>query len=233
MLELFEDGVPPGAAEVSIKTVRLDGARQVFAMADRGGFLESAKPVPEPHEFTALVRICGHEFPVSFEEGHDPAHGAADRDNNIQAAIIHVMADVAVSVLVIVGLLLALAFGWLWMDPLAGIAGAFVIASWSWALVRDTGAILLDMVPDRSVARACARRSRLRAIGSPTCTCGARPGAPRGHRVGAHRTGAGPSSRGPGCLGSVRSRISRSRWSEHARSSVLLKGTGCWPEWTV
>ena len=34
------------------------------------------------------------------------------------------MADAAVSVLVIVGLLLARAFGWLWMDPLAGFIGA-------------------------------------------------------------------------------------------------------------
>jgi len=55
------------------------------------------------------------------------------------------MADAAVSVLVIVGLLLARAFGWLWMDPLAGIVGACVIASWAYGLVRDTGAILLDM----------------------------------------------------------------------------------------
>ena len=53
------------------------------------------------------------------------------RDNNMRAAIIHVMADAAVSVLVIVGLMLAGLFGWLWMDPLAGIVGAFVIASWS------------------------------------------------------------------------------------------------------
>ena len=62
------------------------------------------------------------------------------------------MADAAVSVLVIVGLLLARAFGWLWMDPLAGFVGAFVIASWSYGLVRDTGAILLDMNPDRRMA---------------------------------------------------------------------------------
>ena len=44
-----------------------------------------------------------------------------DRDNNMRAAVIHVMADAAVSVLVITGLLLARTFGWLWMDPLAGI----------------------------------------------------------------------------------------------------------------
>jgi Co/Zn/Cd efflux system component len=58
------------------------------------------------------------------------------------------MADAAVSVLVILGLLLARTFGWLWMDPLAGIVGALVIASWAYGLVRDTGAILLDMNPD-------------------------------------------------------------------------------------
>jgi Co/Zn/Cd efflux system component len=38
------------------------------------------------------------------------------------------------------------------MDPLAGILGACVIASWSLGLVRATGAILLDMNPDRPMA---------------------------------------------------------------------------------
>lgn len=56
--------------------------------------------------------------------------------------------NAAVSVLVIVGLLLARTFGWLWMDPLAGLIGAFVIANWSFGLLRDTGGILLDRNPD-------------------------------------------------------------------------------------
>jgi hypothetical protein len=70
----------------------------------------------------------------------------------MRAAIVHVMADAAVSPMVIVGLTLARQFGWLWMDPLAGLVGAFVIASWSAALIRDTGAVLLDMNPDRDMA---------------------------------------------------------------------------------
>ena len=49
------------------------------------------------------------------------------------------------------GLVLALVFGWLWMDPLAGIVGACVIASWAYGLIRSTGAILLDMSPDREM----------------------------------------------------------------------------------
>jgi len=85
---------------------------------------------------------------------HDHAgHGAHHRDNNMRAAVVHVVADAAVSVLVIVGLILARLFGWLWMDPLAGIVGALVIASWSVSLIRDTGAILLDMNPDRTLGQ--------------------------------------------------------------------------------
>ena len=162
VLEVFEDGVPPrfrlraenGAALLasiaSIETVRPDGARQLFAFEDRGDYLESIDEIPEPHAFGANVRIGEQTYPVEFEE-HEHAHGSTARDHNMRAALIHVMADAAVSVLVIVGLLLARAFGWLWMDPLAGMIGACVIASWSFGLIRDTGAILLDMNPDRSM----------------------------------------------------------------------------------
>lgn len=69
------------------------------------------------------------------------------RDHNMRAAYIHVIADAAVSVLAIIGLVLARTFGWLWMDPLAGFIGALVIANWSYGLIRDTGAILVDLNP--------------------------------------------------------------------------------------
>src|SRR3984893_18283524 len=131
--------------------MRPDGTRQQFTMMEREGYLESVEEIPEPHSFVARLRIGRDEHSVAFEE-HEHAHGRAQRDNNMRAAVIHVIADAAVSVLVIVGLLLARVFGWLWMDPLAGIAGACVIASWSFGLIRDTGAILLDMNPDPRMA---------------------------------------------------------------------------------
>lgn len=156
-----EAGELPDAERVEIETVRPDGSRQVFAFTNRGAHLQSIDDIPEPHEFTAILRIAGEERTIAFEEhGHHAEHGheghahgavAASRDNNMRAAVIHVAADAAVSVLVIVGLLLARAFGWLWMDPLAGTVGALVIASWSFGLIRDTASVLLDMNPDQAL----------------------------------------------------------------------------------
>ena len=162
-LSIFEDGVPPrfrlrggqavASGPVTIETERPDGARQVFAMRDAGGYWESADEIPEPHAFTASVWLGGQPGErVVFAEHHH-ADAKAHRDNNMRAALVHVIADAAVSVLVIGGLSLAWGFGWVWMDPLAGIIGAGVIANWSYGLLRDTGAILLDMNPDQTVTR--------------------------------------------------------------------------------
>jgi cation diffusion facilitator family transporter len=163
VLQIFEKGVPPRfrlnaetgarplAKDVGLETERPDGTRQRFAMIERDGYLESAEEIPEPHAFTVRLRIRDSEYPLVFEE-HEIAEGIAARDNNMRAAVIHVMADAAVSVMVIVGLLLARTFGWLWMDGMAGFIGACVIASWSYGLIRDAGSILLDMNPDVRMA---------------------------------------------------------------------------------
>ena len=68
------------------------------------------------------------------------------------------MADAAVSVLVIIGLVAGRQFGWIWMDPLMGIIATTVILSWSWSLVRAAGAVLLDVSPDPALAAKIAAR---------------------------------------------------------------------------
>lgn len=167
-VEIFEYDVPPrfrvramsgplpAASDLTIETVKPDGSHQHFSFEARGGYLESRDEIPEPHAFVArigLVRAGQTEMrELAFEEHDHGADGRHHRDYNMRAAVIHVMADAAVSVLVIAGLLLARTFGWLWMDPLAGLIGAVVIASWSAGLLRDTGAILLDRTPDPHIA---------------------------------------------------------------------------------
>jgi cation diffusion facilitator family transporter len=141
------DGASPEVASIELR--RPDGRRETYALVARDDALFSEATLPEPHAFVAALRVGANVGEAAFVEpdpGH--AHDSVHRDNNLRAAIVHVMADAAVSILVIVGLLLARGFGWLWMDPLAGLAGAGVIVSWSIGLIRDAGAVLLDVNPD-------------------------------------------------------------------------------------
>ena len=102
----------------------------------------------------------GHQHASHHDEhdhdGHDHHHADHARDHhrdlNLRAAYVHVLADAAVSILAIVGLLAGRELGWIWMDPVMGIVGACVIANWSWGLVRAAGATLLDLLPDKALA---------------------------------------------------------------------------------
>jgi len=89
----------------------------------------------------------GHPHEHASTHAHGHAHGHR-RDNNLRAAYLHVMTDALTSVLAIVALLLGRNYGWLWADPAMGIVGAVVIARWAWGLLRDTGCVLLDAVPE-------------------------------------------------------------------------------------
>ena len=81
--------------------------------------------------------------------GHDHAHGHSHgHDNNMRAAYVHVLADAATSVLAIIALAAGYYFGLGLLDPICGLVGAFVIASWSYGLIRDSAMVLLDADAD-------------------------------------------------------------------------------------
>lgn len=96
----------------------------------------------------------GHDH---HHHGHHGHHGHHHHDNNLRSAYFHVLADALTSVLAILALTAGLLLGWVWLDPVMGIVGAIVIARWSWSLLRDTASVLVDAVPDRSIAREIAR----------------------------------------------------------------------------
>ena len=89
----------------------------------------------------------GHDHHHSHDSDSHGHHHAAATDNNLRAAYLHVLADALTSVLAIAALIFGSLYGWNWMDPAMGIVGGLVIARWSWGLMRDTGAVLLDYLP--------------------------------------------------------------------------------------
>ena len=170
-LSIFEDGVPPrfqlrhfqdpaaaalAPGDVVLITLREPGAEQRFTLRDAGDCWESVEVIPEPHAFELRVEAgAGTEAfatTLHYEEEPGHAHGDHHRDHNMRAAFVHVAADAAVSILAILGLAAGKYFGLTFMDPVMGIVGALVIANWSFGLLRDTGAILLDMNPDRALS---------------------------------------------------------------------------------
>jgi cation diffusion facilitator family transporter len=100
----------------------------------------------------------GHGHHHHHDHGHDHHHGHG-QDNNLRAAYLHVLADALTSVLAIVALLLGRAYGWFWADPVMGIVGAIVISRWSWGLIKDSGGVLLDRVPEGGHIEAKVRKA--------------------------------------------------------------------------
>lgn len=99
-----------------------------------------------------LMGGAGHHHPHHHHEtdhDHDGHHHGHGHDNNLRSAYLHVLADALTSVLAILALLAGRYFGLYWMDPAMGIVGAIVIARWSWSLMRDTAAVLLDATDER------------------------------------------------------------------------------------
>jgi cation diffusion facilitator family transporter len=87
--------------------------------------------------------------------GHDhDEHAHHHHDHNLRAAYFHVLADALTSVLAIAALVTGSLYDWVWMDPAMGIVGALVIARWSWGLMRDSGAVLLDAGADPRLPQA-------------------------------------------------------------------------------
>src|SRR5271156_3259518 len=94
-----------------------------------------------------------HDHDNHDHDDHDHAHGAHHQDSNYRAAYVHVLADALTSVLTITGVSAAWAFGWTFMDPVVGLVGMIVILSWGLSLVRSAGGVLLDTVPDPTLAQ--------------------------------------------------------------------------------
>lgn len=91
----------------------------------------------------------GHSYSHHTHSGHGHSHDV--HDLNHRAAFLHVVADAVTSVLAILALIAGKYFGWNFLDPILGIVGAFLVANWSWSLIRQTGKTLLDAEMDEPV----------------------------------------------------------------------------------
>ncbi|MGI9629174.1 MAG: cation diffusion facilitator family transporter [Longimicrobiales bacterium] len=74
-------------------------------------------------------------------------HAGKDHDLNIRGAYLHMAADAAVSVGVVVSGVVILNTGWLWVDPAVSLVIVLVILAGTWGLFRDSLDLAVDAVP--------------------------------------------------------------------------------------
>ena len=88
-LSIYEAGIPPhfrltggDFSQVTVTTIRPDGAEQVFGFIRSGDFWQSRDAIPEPHGFDVALEVThgghAHTYQTEFaehEHGHEHGHG--------------------------------------------------------------------------------------------------------------------------------------------------------------
>jgi pyridinium-3,5-bisthiocarboxylic acid mononucleotide nickel chelatase len=73
-----KSATPPAAGAVTLETIRAGKKRQTFKFKQAGDYLEASALLPEPHEFTAVVKLKrgkrAEQHVTQFVEAHDHAH---------------------------------------------------------------------------------------------------------------------------------------------------------------
>lgn len=107
---------------------------------------------------SAVILGRAHDHGHDHGHAHGNAHGHGGHghrhqhdDLNLKAAYVHVIADAATSVLAIIALVGGWLYGWDWLDPVMGIVGALLVATWAQGLLIETGKVLLDREMDHPV----------------------------------------------------------------------------------
>ena len=74
-------------------------------------------------------------------------HGGRQESLNVRGAWLHVLSDALGSVQAILAGALILAFGWWWVDPAASVLIGLLVIHSSWALMRESVAVLMEGAP--------------------------------------------------------------------------------------
>ena len=101
---------------------------------------------PEPIETGTVIWVAAAGVLVNGFTAYLFASGSKS-DINIRGAYLHMAADAAVTVGVIVAAIVIGFTGWDWIDPAVSLVIGFVILVGTWGLLRDSTRLAMDAVP--------------------------------------------------------------------------------------
>ncbi len=101
---------------------------------------------PEPVASTTVMIVAAIGIVINAATAWLFMSGRYD-DLNIRGAYLHMAADAAVSLGVVVAAIVIIVTGWLWVDPLVSLIIAGVIVWGTWGLLRDSMTLAVHGVP--------------------------------------------------------------------------------------
>lgn len=99
---------------------------------------------PRVIEYKEAIMIAFVGLGVNILSAFLLHHDRDERDTNIRAAYLHVLADAVTSVAAIAGLAAAMIWGLPYIDAIAALISSAVIIRWSIGLLRDAGRELIS-----------------------------------------------------------------------------------------
>ena len=101
---------------------------------------------PEPVVETTVIWVAAIGIAINTATALMFLRGGKD-DINIRGAFLHMAADAAVSLGVVIAAVAVMMTGWLWLDPAVSIMIALVITYGTWSLLSASINLALDAVP--------------------------------------------------------------------------------------
>ncbi len=102
---------------------------------------------PHPLKGWTIIGVAAAGVVINTVSALLFAGGRRD-DLNIKGAFLHLAADAAVSVGVVIAGILILVTGIMWLDPLIALIISFIILLTTWSLFRESFNLVLDAVPE-------------------------------------------------------------------------------------
>ncbi len=102
--------------------------------------------LPEPVQGDIMMIVAGIGVVINGITAFLFMNGR-EKDLNIKGAFLHMAADAAVSLGVVLAGLIILSTGWLWVDPAISLVIVLVITIGTWGLLKDSFQLSMDAVP--------------------------------------------------------------------------------------
>lgn len=134
-----------GWRSFTILAAHLNGVLLVVAIM--GVSLESIRRLFEPSQVAELPVLYVASLATLLNFATARLLASATHDLNVRGAYLHMLADAAVSLAVVVGAVVMMFTNWQWLDPAISLSICCVLVLGTWRLLRDSTGMLMHAAP--------------------------------------------------------------------------------------